>query len=62
VGQLPWREGIDSLAKRGNQGTERFHAIGGRDKDYDGNRKRSEILLVLEMLISRQKDVELARG
>jgi hypothetical protein len=47
VGELPWREGVERLEERGDQGTEGFDAIGGRHEDDDGNRKSGEILLVL---------------
>jgi hypothetical protein len=58
VDQLTRRESLESLEESRYQRAERFDPVHRGDKNDHRNRKSIEVLLVLQILISRQHRVE----
>ena len=52
---------IQRLENIGDQGPDIFHSITSRHDDKNGDGQRGQILLKLDILVSRNKYVELGR-
>jgi hypothetical protein len=58
--QLTRREGLESLKQGGYQQPERLHPVRRGDENDDGDWKTAEVLLVFQILVGRQKGVEVS--
>ena len=60
MNQLARCQGLESAKQGGYQRPEGLHPVRGRDENDHGDWEHAEVLLLLKMLIRRQKGVESA--
>src|SRR5438105_15720545 len=60
--QTAWWHRLEKLQQFGHEGLQRFNSVGGCNKNDDGDGKRGQILLMLEIPVCCQEDIEAVCG